>query len=250
LGVLSVLSTKDHQFNEGDVALLTSIADQVGVAVENARLQKQAEQGAVIRERARLARELHDAVTQSLYSLTLFAEAGIELAENGEPEAVRHNFVRIGETALQALKEMRLLVYELRPTALKQGGLVGALHERLNAVEGRVNVTARLIADDLVDLPTRVEEGLYRIAQEALNNILKHAAATSVTIYLREKNGRIELEIVDDGTGFDPDQTNGPGGMGLDNMRIRAKKLGGSLTIHSEPGGGTKITAAISAAEK
>ena len=250
LGVLSVLSTKDHQFNEGDVALLTSIADQVGVAVENARLQKQAEQGAVIRERARLARELHDAVTQSLYSLTLFAEAGIELAENGEPEAVRHNFVRIGETALQALKEMRLLVYELRPTALKQGGLVGALHERLNAVEGRVNVKARLIADDLVDLPTRVEEGLYRIAQEALNNILKHAAATSVTIYLRETNGRIELEIVDDGTGFDPDQTNGPGGMGLDNMRIRAKKLGGSLTIHSEPGGGTKITAAISAAEK
>jgi PAS domain S-box-containing protein len=247
LGVLSVLGTRDQQFNEGDVALLTSIADQVGVAVENAHLQQQAEQGAVMRERARLARELHDAITQSLYSLTLFAEAGIELAESNEPESIKHNFVRIGETALQALKEMRLLVYELRPTALKQGGLIGALHERLNAVEGRVNVKSRLVADDQVELSTRVEEGLYRIAQEALNNILKHAAATSVTIFLRARDDRVELEIVDDGTGFNPDSAKELGGMGLDNMRVRAEKLGGSLQIMSEPDGGTRVLATASA---
>ena len=245
LGVLSILGKRYEQFNEGEVALLTSIADQIGVAVENARLQSQAQQAAVMRERARLARELHDSVTQSLYSLTLFAEAGSELAEIASPETIKHNFVRIGETALQALKEMRLLVYELRPTPLEHGGLVGALHERINAVEGRVNIKARLIADDLITLPARAEESLYRIVQEALNNILKHANATSVIIHLRALDGFVELEIVDDGQGFDIEAANKKGGMGLGNMRERAKKLGGQLTIHSTAKEGTKIIAKI-----
>lgn len=241
LGVLSILGRSKNQFNEGEVALLTSIADQVGVAVENIRLQKQAQQAAVMRERARLARELHDAVTQSLYSLTLFAEAASELIESGNLGAVKHNLRRIGETALQALKEMRLLVYELRPSALERDGLVGALRERLNAVEGRVNVRARLITEDLIELPAPVEEGLYRIAQEALNNILKHAAASSVTLYLRANGNRVELEVIDDGTGFDLAQAEKAGGMGLKNIRERARKIGGSVEINTGPGQGTKI---------
>jgi PAS domain S-box-containing protein len=245
LGVLSVLGKRHEQFNEGEVALLTSIADQIGVAVENSRLQTQAQQAAVMRERARLARELHDSVTQSLYSLTLFAEAGSELAETAPVETIKHYFVRIGETALQALKEMRLLVYELRPTPLEQGGLVEALRERLNAVEGRVNVKARLVADDLIALPARAEEGLYRIVQEALNNILKHANATSVTIHLRALDEYIELEVIDDGQGFDVEAARKKGGMGLSNMVERAKKLGGQLTIHSSSTEGTKIAATI-----
>ena len=245
LGVLSVLGQEEQHFSEGEVALLTSIADQIGVAVENAQLQKHAEQAAVMQERARLARELHDSVTQSLYSLTLFAEAGNQLVENREPEGLKHNFTRISETAQQALKEMRLLVYELRPLGLKRGGLVEALRHRLNAVEGRVDVKSRLIADDLVDLPEALEEGFYRIAQEALNNILKHATATSVTIYLRLRGGQAELEVVDDGAGFDIDTVKGMGGMGLDTMRERAEKLGGSLTIHSQPGAGTTVKVSI-----
>ena len=241
LGVLSILSRQEQQFDAGEIALLTSIADQLGIAVENSRLQKEAQQAAVIRERTRLARELHDSVTQSLYSLTLFAEAGRELAESEELHTLEHNFARIGETALQALKEMRLLVYELRPLALEQGGLVDALHQRLNAVEGRVNVKARLIADDLIQLPARVEEGLYRIAQEALNNTLKHAGATMVTVYLRRQDDGVELEVVDNGAGFEPETAGELGGLGLVSLRERAKHLGGALTISSKPGEGTQI---------
>lgn len=241
LGVLSVLGRQEEQFSEGEVALLTSIADQLGIAIENERLQKEAQQAAVMKERARLARELHDSVTQSLYSLTLFAEAGREMVESGTTQAISHNFVRMGETALQALKEMRLLVYELRPLALERDGLVDALHQRLNAVEGRVNVKARLVADDAIKLPAQVEEGLYRIAQEALNNTLKHAKATLVTLYLRHQDDQVELELVDNGAGFDPKITAEMGGMGLASMRERARHLGGKLTISSEPGAGTQI---------
>jgi signal transduction histidine kinase len=224
---------------------LASVADQVGVAVENARLRQQAERAAVIEERERLARELHDSVTQSLYSLTLFAEAGKGLVEAGDLEVAKHNLGRMGETAQQALREMRLLVHELRPLDLEREGLIGALHQRLSAVEGRVNIKARLVAEELVELPAPVEEGLYRIAQEALNNALKHAVATSVTVYLRVKGERVELEVVDDGKGFNPQAVSNSGGMGLVSMQERAEKLGGSLTILSAPEEGTKVKVTV-----
>ena len=241
LGVLSIFSDQAHQFNAEEVALLASVADQVGVMVENARLRQQAEHAAVIEERERLARELHDSVTQSLYSLTLFAEAGENLLETGDLAAVKHNLARMGETAQQALKEMRLLVYELRPLDLEHEGLIGALHQRLSAVESRVNIRARLVAETLIELPAPVEEELYRIAQEALNNALKHAAASSVTIYLRTEGDVVELEVVDDGQGFNPNQVGQTGGMGLDTMQQRVEKLGGSLDILSTPTEGTKV---------
>jgi signal transduction histidine kinase len=241
LGVLSIIGAPEHEFNAEEVALLASVADQVGVAVENARLRQQAERAAVIEERERLARELHDSVTQSLYSLTLFAEAGANLAEAGDLAAVKHDLHRMGETAQQALKEMRLLVYELRPPDLEHEGLIGALHQRLSAVEGRVNIRARLVAEELVQLPPQVEEELYRIAQEALNNALKHAAAAAITVYLRVEGKEVELEVVDDGSGFDPATADRTGGMGLVNMRERAVKLGGTLTIVSTSGAGTSV---------
>ena len=245
LGVLSVVGETGRQFKAEEVTLLASIADEVGMAVENARLYQQAEQLAVMRERERLARELHDSVTQSLYSLTLFAEAGRDLAGDGELERVEGYLTRLGEIAQQALKEMRLLVYQLRPLALQREGLVGALQQRLDAVEGRVGVEARLLAEKLVELPASVEEGLYRIAQEALNNALKHAAATSVTVCIRAEDERVELEVVDDGQGFDPDTVSDRGGMGLASMRERAEKLGGSLTVLSAPGEGTRVKVSV-----
>jgi signal transduction histidine kinase/DNA-binding response OmpR family regulator len=241
IGVLNVFGERGQEFNVEDVALLASIADHVAVAVENDRLRQRAERVAVIEERERLARDLHDSVTQSLYSLTLFAEAGRELAVAGELEGARHHLARVGEIAQHALKEMRLMIYELRPLALEREGLVGALHHRLEAVEGRVGVEARLLVEELIDLPAHVEEGLYRIAQEALNNALKHAAAVSVVVHLRTRGGQIELEVVDDGVGFDLERTNAGGGMGLIGMRERAQKLGGTFSVLSAPGKGTRV---------
>jgi len=241
LGILTILGGEAQQFNAEEVALLASVADQVGVAVENARLRQQAEHAAIIEERERLARELHDSVTQSLYSLALFAEAGESLIDSNDLEEAKHNLRRMGETAQQALKEMRLLVYQLRPFDLEKEGLIGALHQRLSAVEGRVNIKARLVADELVDLPAPLEEELYRIAQEALNNALKHAAATSVTIYLRIKDNEVELEVVDDGKGFDPLAAANTGGMGLQSMQARAEKLGGTFSITSGTDEGSSV---------
>jgi len=242
LGVFSVFGETGHQFRVEEMALLASIADQVGVAVENARLYQQAEQLAVMEERERLARDLHDSVTQSLYCLTLFAEAGRRLIRTGDLERAESYLARLAETAQDALKEMRLLVYELRPPALEREGLVGAIQQRLGAVERRAGVKAHLLVDDMVRLPMPVEEELYRIAQEALNNALKHAAATSVTVCIHVADGQVELEVVDDGTGFDPATAGNGGGMGLVSMRKRAEKLGGALQVVSAPGQGTRVS--------
>jgi signal transduction histidine kinase len=198
---------------------------------------------AVTEERSRLARELHDSVTQSLYSLTLFTEAARQMAEDASHDGIERQIGQIGRIGLQALKEMRLLVYELRPPELKEEGLVRALRKRLEAVEGRAGVEARLVvdADDFGRLPRSVELEMYRIAQEALNNALKHAAATSVVVHLRKRDGRVELEVIDDGLGFQPEVVRNHGGMGLESIRQRAEGLRGSATIRSAPGEGTSI---------
>jgi signal transduction histidine kinase len=246
LGVLSVVRESGQQFNVEEMALLASIADQVAVAVENARLHQQAEQAAVMEERARLARELHDSVTQSLYSVTLLADATRDFTEAGEWERVKHYLVRISETGRQALKEMRLLLYELRPPIIEEEGLLEALSRRLDAVEGRAGVEVRLLATEWVDLPAPVEEALYHIAQEALNNALKHAEATTVTVQLHGDAGGVDLEVVDNGKGFDPDSVKRRGGMGLLSMRQRTEMMGGQLTILSAPGEGTRVKVELS----
>jgi signal transduction histidine kinase len=245
LGVLSVVRSAERQFSAEEVKLLTSIADEVGVAVENARLYQQAEQLAVLRERERLARELHDSVTQSLYSLTLLAEAGIRLARANELEKVKEYLARLAEIGQQALREMRLLVYELRPLVLKREGLAGALRHRLESVEKRAGVEARLLIESEVELTAVVEEALYRVAQEALNNALKHAAPTLVTVFIRAAEDNVELEVVDNGRGFDPQAVGDAGGLGLVSMQERVERLGGTLTALSKPGGGTTVRARI-----
>lgn len=245
VGVFSVLGEPGRQFEAEEVALLASIADQVGVAVDNARLYQQAEQLAVMEERERLAHDLHDSVTQSLYSLTLLAEAGRRLIRAAELERAEDYLVRLGETAQHTLKEIRLLVYKLRPPALEQEGLVGAIQQRLGAVERRAGVKAHLLADDVGRLPAPCEDGLYRIAQEALNNALKHAAAGSVTVRIRVAEGRAEIEIVDDGRGFDLSSKSQQDGVGLISMRERARKLGGSLHMVSAPGQGTCVSVSV-----
>ncbi|MFC1996523.1 two-component regulator propeller domain-containing protein [Chloroflexota bacterium] len=213
---------------------------QIEQALRHSEMEK-----AVAAERSRLARDLHDSVTQSLYSLTLFTEAARHMAEEDGNETIEQYIGQIGVIGLQALKEMRLLVFELRPPELEKEGLVSALRRRLEAVEGRAGVDARVVVDELFKLPGIFEQELFRIAQEALNNALKHAAAASVVVYLRQENGSIEMEIVDDGVGFDPQFLPDRGGMGLKNIRERVEQLSGTVAIQSKPGDGTSIKITI-----
>jgi PAS domain S-box-containing protein len=245
VGVFSVLGKTGRQFRPDEVVLLTSIADQVGVAVENARLYQQAEQLAIMEERERLARDLHDAVTQSLYSLTLLAEASRRLIKSGELERASEYITRLGETAQETLKEIRLLVYKLRPPALEREGLVGAIQQRLGAVERRAGVKAHLIASDTIQLSAPLEEGLYRIAQEALNNALKHAKASSVTVRIVTADEHIVLEVEDNGIGINPETVDCREGMGMASMQERAKRLGGTMQVHSAPGQGTRVSVRV-----
>ena len=215
------------------VGAMIDITDRV--TLSEARIQ------AAVEERQRLSRELHDSVTQSLYSLTLLAEASRRTAQTGEIQKVIENSSRLGEIAQQALKEMRLLVYELRPLALETAGLAEALQHRLDAVEKRAGVDAQLRVNLDVDLPAELEDSLYRIAQEVLNNSLKHAEATRIILTLCIQDGQVELDIHDNGKGFDSGSVQGQGGMGLHNIQERAVALGGSVSIGSEPGKGTKV---------
>jgi PAS domain S-box-containing protein len=225
--------------------VVMALADQVAVALENARLFTEAQGKAVLEERQRLARDLHDSVTQSLYSLTLLAEAGRRLIDVDVPQAARY-LNDMGEIAQQSLKEMRLLVYQLRPLALTHEGLIGALQARLDSVEKRSGVEARfLIEGNLGNLPPAVEEGLFRVAQEALNNVLKHAAARSVVVRLRGDDECVTLEVADDGRGSELLSTDVQGGLGLTSMRERVAKLEGTLSIESTPGQGTRVVVEV-----
>jgi PAS domain S-box-containing protein len=244
-GVISILVDAGVQISQDDLALLNSIADQIGIAVENARLYRQSQHLAVAEERRRLARDLHDSVTQSLYSLTLFAEAGHRLLHSGEIERVEKYLERLNQTAQDALKEMRLLLYELRPWALESGKLVETIQHRLDAVERRSGLTAHLITTQLPPLPPRFEDNLYHIMLESLNNSLKHAFASAVTIQLCADEHSIRLDIIDNGTGFDHAAALQTGGMGLTNMRERAEELGGTFTIDSSKSAGTTVRACI-----
>jgi signal transduction histidine kinase len=222
-------------------SLLAAIGHQIGVAVENARLYEQAQQLAVMKERNRLARDLHDSVTQALYGVTLYAEAAARQLLSGQMEMAAGHLGEIRKTAQESLREMRLLIFELRLPMLKKEGLAAALQARLESVEGRVGLKTEFSAVGNGRLKPEIEEGLYRIAQEALNNALKHAHATRVSVSLNQCDQAVTLEIVDDGRGFDPAEVRERGGFGLRGMEERALRLGGELAVQSSPGEGTRV---------
>jgi len=244
IGLLSVLRKADDTPSREDMGLLMTVADQIGVIVENDRLRKKAEEAAVTEERQRLSRELHDSVNQLLYSLALFARGGLHYAQSAQWNQVSRSLQDINDTAQQALKEMRLMLFEMRPDSLQQAGLVEALRYRLEAVERRAGVAAQLVAEEPLNLPPEAENELYRVAQEALNNALKHAFAKKVTVHLfPTADNKVKLEIIDDGNGFDPSTVSG--GMGLNTMRERIVRLGGILSITSVKGQGTRVLAEL-----
>jgi signal transduction histidine kinase len=241
LGVLSISKPTGEAVTEDDARLLMGVAEQIGAAVQMVRLSKQAEQAAVIEERQRLARDLHDSVTQALYGLELFAAAGLNQAEAEGQAIYQHHFSRVRSIAQYALREMRLLIHELRPPVLEQVGLVAALQQRLDAVEGRSGVSTRLLVDGEIHLPPRLETALYRIAQEALNNALKHSRAKTITVRLEIQNEELLLEVEDDGIGFISEQASSLGGMGLISMQERAGAIGAEFGTVSLPGKGTRV---------
>ena len=244
LGIIGMMRNAEQAYTVEEVALLTTVADQIGISVQRIHLRELAQQNNLLEERQRLARDMHDSVTQYLYGLVTLTEATQGHLEANDVASVRRMLDRIGQTARQALKEMRLFIHQLRPSVLEKEGLIGALQYRLMAVEGRSDVRTRILADDPIRLPRLVENALYQIAQEALNNILRHACAESVIIRFNSEGESIVLEISDDGCGFDPDKVEA-GGMGLQGMRELAEKVGGTLAITSEPFGGTQVKVTV-----
>jgi len=238
VGVLNLGSRCPQPIQPEELALLSAIGRQIGVAVENAHLYEQAQQLAIVKERNRLARDLHDSVTQALYGISLYAEAATRQLGLGEAPTVADHLVEIRSTAQESLREMRLLIFELRPPMLRSEGLVAALQARLEAVEARVGIQTRLQVEGEGSLSPQVEEGLYRIGQEALNNALKHSRASSVVVRLCRGPRSVVLEVVDDGVGFQPAA---PRGFGLRGMEERAARLRGTLTVDSAPGRGTRV---------
>jgi signal transduction histidine kinase len=246
LGTINLFSQNLRTPASEQLSLLAAIGQQIGVALENAKLYEQAQKLAAAEERQRLARDLHDSVTQALYGVTLYAEAANRLLQVGDVEQATEHLNDLRETAQEALREVRLLIFQLRPPVLEKEGLLAALQARLEAVEGRSGLRTVLDIEgngDLERLPLELETGLYRIAQEALNNILKHAQAHEVRVSLHylEPERRIILEISDDGRGFEANNGAGKGRLGLRSMEERAALLGGELTVTSSPGQGTCV---------
>jgi signal transduction histidine kinase len=245
-GMLILGNSQAGYYTEEQAELIAWIARQVALALENARLYQKAQEAAADEERQRLGRDLHDSVTQSLYSLTLLVEAGRRQFRNAKVDRFEDLFDTLSETAWKSLREVRLLAYQVRPVELEQEGLAVALKIRLDAVEKRSGIEPCLaLKGDLMSLPLAWEENLYGITLEALNNVLKHSQAKAVTVKLKVTKRSAILEISDKGKGFNPGQSRASGGLGLTSMQQRAALIGGSLTISSRPGEGTTVKVII-----
>ncbi len=242
LGGMVLGSRSERSMSGEEMSLLTAIGQAVSIAVANARLYDRAQQMAALEERNRLAHELHDSVTQSLYSLTLYAEATARMLEAGEPRKAAEQLRDLGDTAREALQEMRLLIFELKPLELQRAELADAIRSRLDAVESRVGlkVDFRVTGEARIRDPLKLE--LYHVAREALNNILKHAGACRISVVLSLGPDGAALEVHDDGKGFDPDAGRASGGLGLAGMAERARRVGGQLAVQSSHGAGTRIS--------
>jgi len=248
VGLLWVASDQPGRlFTANEMRLAETMAVDLAAAIESARLSRQAQAAAAAEERSRLARDLHDAATQTIYAATLIAEALPELWARNPAEGQR-NLVKLRQLVRGALAEMRTLLFELRPWTLETVGLSRLLEYLGNALTGRTRVPVERDIRGEHELSADTSVALYRIAQEAFNNIAKHARPTRVRVTLRREAEQGILSIEDDGHGFDPASVGGDK-MGLQIMRERAQALGAKLTIESAPGRGAKVTVVWPAGE-
>jgi signal transduction histidine kinase len=241
------LVNKAGGFGPRDLRTIGLFADHAAIAIDNARLKQQAEQGAVMEERHRLARELHDSVTQTLYSAALYADAALKALSGGKNDVMAKHLKEVRVLARDAMLDMRLLVFELHPPALEEEGLVGALRTRLAAVETRAGLRTEIKVEGEPRLPLDLQKELYRVAQEALNNAIRHSSAKQVTLRLGFEPHGAWLEVEDDGVGFDASDAQQSGGLGLRGIRERVEKARGSFEIRSSPGKGTRLRVELAA---
>jgi PAS domain S-box-containing protein len=242
MGVISLIGECLNEYDQEMIHLLNSIADEIGLAVESTRLRKQAQESLILEERQRMARDLHDSVSQSLYGLVLAADISKKLLKLKEFETLEETLKDIETFALQSLREMRLMLFELRPLSFESEGLSGALDLRLNTVERRAGLKTSLdiIGEELLFSPLDLE--IYRITTEALNNALKHSNASQihVSIHADEEFNQCELKVIDNGAGFDLD-TKRVGGIGINSMKERASRVGGQLIVDTKENFGTVV---------
>ncbi len=243
IGMLVLAASEEDAFTQHHAALALAIANQAAIAIENAQLYEQAQELAALEERQRLARELHDSVSQALYGMALgLHTARIQL--DRDPQELPESLDYLLSLAEAALDEMRALIFELRPESLESEGLVTALSKQGAALQARHGITVLMQLCEEPDLPLKVKQELYRIAQEAMHNTVKHARARKVDLRLSQAAKAVILEVRDDGVGFDP-LGSFPGHLGLHSMQERVSSLGGMLQIESAPGQGTSILAQV-----
>ncbi|MPZ89867.1 MAG: GAF domain-containing protein [Nitriliruptorales bacterium] len=228
-------------FSDRDQELIQLLAAHAAIALENARLFERSRELSVLEERERLARELHDAMSQTLFSLTLTAESAVSLVRS-DPEKAEAQIRGVQRLAREVTSELRTLVLELRPAQLASDGLVATLRTHVDVLRRARGVEVELEVEGERRLDSEAEPEVLRIVQEALHNALRHANAERVTVRLALDGQPVSVTVSDDGTGFDP---HAPGvrsrRLGLTSMRERAATLGGRLTITSEAGQGTEV---------
>ena len=232
-GVLNVASKDTVRFSKEELALLESVAFQMGSAIKRIVLTKQEQEMALVKERNRLARDLHDSVNQLLFSVTLTARAGIEMSE--EPD-VKETFKEIQHLTQDALTEMRALIWQLRPKGLENG-----LLEAIKVYAEMLGLKLQVTVSGVLQFPSRIEETLFRVAQEALNNVRRHAGVTEAALYMTVTATDILLVIRDEGRGFVIDKNTKLLSMGLQSIKDRSKSVGGTADWVSEIGKGTEL---------
>jgi len=244
IGALALDKKQPAFYSEQDGQTAMAFANQAAIAIENAQLYDRAREQDVLKERNRLARELHDSLSQSLFSMVLNAEAGL-LFFDTEPEKARQQFQLLYETANSALKEMRTLIFELRPADLEQEGLAAVLRKHAKFVAERYGLRIDVEVKGQSRLALPIEKALYRVAQEALNNVIKHAKATEVKITLNSQENWAKLSVEDNGVGIGQNAAK-PNTLGLTSMRERVEQLGGHFEIGPHPTGtGAQVRVAV-----
>lgn len=228
-------------FDEDDEELLSILAQHAAIALTNARLYERSRELTIAEERSRLAHELHDAVSQKLFSLRLTAQAAAALVDRDPPRA-KGELQQVAALAAEAADELRAAVVELRPAALDEDGLVATLRTHVQVLDRAHSATVTFDSSGVRALPAAQEEAMLRVAQEALHNALRHASAERVGVALEKRGSGAVLRVTDDGGGFDPQAIRRAGRhLGLVSMRDRAGGVGGRLTVESAPGKGTTI---------
>jgi PAS domain S-box-containing protein len=242
IGIMVVAHRQANHYNHSAREMVEMLANNVAIAIQNAQLYHQARISAVLEERNRLARELHDSVAQTLYSINLYANATSRALSAGKMQVALNHLKELQRSSEEAVADMRLLIFELRPPVLEEDGLVEAVRTRLELVEARSGIKASLQVVGNPQIPKNVETELYRVIQEALNNILKHAKATQVNVKIVRDHKRFQLTIQDNGAGFDPTLVEKSGGLGYQIIQERVHQIGGSFRVEAAPQQGTALT--------